>query len=121
MALNTVMTQWFDQHLSIKDKNFPNIVYQDLSPCCELIANVYTLNDKEYKYLVTGGEFKFKVKNMLEVYDRINDISKKYKKYGKCWYLYNKIRKSFDKNEYEFYVSHCENPEIINVIKDNIK
>ena len=104
VELNNAMTKWFDSHLSMKNTPFakqnPSLVYQDLSPCCELIANVYLIDQK---YVVKSEELKFIVNNLLEVFDCINDISKAYKKYGKCWFMYNKIRKDIDKEEYEKY------------------
>ena len=89
-------TRFFDARLSMKGTFFakkdPSLVYQDLSPCCELIANVYFQNSK---YLVkSGGELKFTVDNLMEAFDCIVDISRAYKKYGICWNLYNKLRQS---------------------------
>lgn len=116
------MKKWFDKQLS--NVSFKNILYQDITPCDELIANVYMLDGE---YLVeSANELKFKVDNMVEVYDCINDISKTYKKYGKCWNLYNKFRKSMDNDEYEkysIYISNYNDLEakwIIDILKINI-
>ncbi len=112
MNLISNMEKWFNQNLLNNDKNF-NILYQDCTPCDELIANVYEISEENYKYLVdSGDELYFKVENILEVYDCINDISKKYKKYGKCWHLYNKFRKYLDRNKntgYEKYSIYISN------------
>lgn len=97
------ITRVFDKYFvpQIKHKN---LVYQDISPCDVLIANVYKIDEGEYKYYVeSSGELKFKVSNLLEVFDCITDISKTYKIYGKCWNLYNKIRKNIDSENYERY------------------
>jgi hypothetical protein len=70
----------------------------------------------------SGGELKFTVTNLVEAYDCINDISKAYKKYGKCWCLYDKIRKSMAKSDedykwYSIYVSNYNDKNCEGIIK----
>lgn len=98
------MTIWFDNNL--KNPHFKNFLYTDYTPCDKLIANVYYDNDG---YIVESGELKFTAVNILEVYDCINDISKAYSIYGKCWHLYNKIRKHLDEEDYMKYSIYVSN------------
>lgn len=108
------MTLWFDNNLSMKNTAFgiqnPSFLYQDLTPCDELIENVYRENDI-YAVESSKSQLNFKVKNLLEAYDCINDISKACKKYSKCWHLYNKIRESIAKEneKYEWYSIYVSN------------
>ena len=91
--MNDNLEKWFNKNIKDNDN------YQDVTSDNEIIATV--TYDKQY--IVEGYDLKFKVDNFIEIYECIIDISRIYKKYGKCWELYNKIRKLFSEDEYELY------------------
>jgi hypothetical protein len=105
--MNDNLEKWFNKNIKDNDN------YQDVTSDNEIIATVKY--DKQY--IVEGYDLKFKVDNFIEIFECIIDISRINKKYGKCWELYNKIRKVFSEDEYELYSIYLS--AYINHIKIN--
>jgi hypothetical protein len=108
---------------SLKRKEL--FLYQDKSLSDVIVANVY-FDKEKCKYLVKSeGDWKFTVDNIMEVFDCINDISKEYGVYGKCWELYDKFRQDISLDEYKKYSIYLSNYEestqwIIDVLRREI-
>lgn len=108
------ITRVFDKFLTPMIRH-ENLVYQDSSPCDVLVANVYYIPQGMYSsdgsiYLVESseGKLKFRCANILEVFNAIVTISDSYKIYGKCYNLYNKIRRKLYAENYEDHTIHLD-------------
>ena len=113
--MNDNLEKWFNKNIKYNDN------YQDVTSENEIIATVTYVGDQYivegYNLKIKDYDLKFKVDNFIEIYECIIDISRIYKKYGKCWELYNKIRKLFSEDEYELYSIYLS--AYINHIKIN--
>lgn len=104
------ITRVFDKYF-VPQIRHENLVYQDVSPCDVLITNIYYIYSSDGSiYLVESseGKLKFRCANILEVFNAIVTISEAYKTYGKCYNLYNKIRRKLYGENYEDHTIHLD-------------